>query len=394
VTGRGWAILAASLVSIGAGRILGLEDLFLVGVGLLVVLGIAMVFVRAVTPAVGATRRVLPARVHAGSSCRVELALVNRARRRSPVLTVRDPFDRGSRSARFLVAPLAPGESARAAYRIPTDQRGVFDLGPLEVRLTDPFGLAKSTSEAAPRTQLTVYPRIDRVVAPPSGHGDDPLAGAVHPRPLVGAGSDFYALRPYVRGDDLRKVHWLSSAKAGELLLRQEEMPWQARSTLVLDTRIQTSPPAAFEVLVSAAASVVAAAAGNDGLVRLMTTAGYVSRSAGGTSHGEAILEHLAGVQPGEGQWGATFRTLRRAPGGGALVAFTTALSSDADFEALSALRGSFGSLTLVVVERASTPRLPSGIQIVRVGARHPFAASWNSVVGTGEGSIRSRARR
>jgi uncharacterized protein (DUF58 family) len=131
VTARGWAAAAASVICIFAGRLLGLEDLYLVGAGLVLAIAFAAIYLRAVKPQVSATRRVLPARVHAGASSRVELALINRAQRRSPLLLVRDPFDAGARWARFLVAPLAPGELARAAYRLPTEQRGVFDLGPL-----------------------------------------------------------------------------------------------------------------------------------------------------------------------------------------------------------------------------------------------------------------------
>ncbi|MHB8465772.1 MAG: DUF58 domain-containing protein [Acidimicrobiales bacterium] len=376
MTGRGWAILAAAAVCTTAGRVLGLEDLFLIGAGLLVMLGLASIYVRVIRTDVTATRRLLPARVHAGSSSRVELTLTNRARRRSPVLTVRDPFDRGTRSARFLVAPLAPGEVAKAAYRVPTDQRGVFDLGPLDVSLTDPFGLAASITEAAPQTRLTVYPRIDQIRPPPLGHGDDPLAGADHPRALTGGGSDFYALRPYVRGDDLRKVHWPSTAKAGDLMLRQDEMPWQARSTLLLDTRRQTCPPPAFELLVSAAASVVVAVAAHGGLLRLFTTGGYDSRWEGGTSKAEGILEHLAGVGLAAGSWTSQLGAIRRAPGGGALVAFTTAMAADSDLRALAALRGRFATITLVLVGATGAWRTP-GVNVVEIRPERPFSAAW-----------------
>ena len=367
-------MLAAAVVSIAAGRILGLEDVFLVGAGLVVALIIAAAYVHLVRADVTATRRLRPARVHAGSASRVELTLTNRARRRSPVLSVRDPFDNGARSARFLVAPLAPGEIGRAAYRVPTDQRGVFDLGPLEVTLSDPFGLAVAVTEAAPMTRLTVYPHIDDVPPPPMGHGDDPLAGADHPRAFSGAGSDFYALRPYVRGDDLRKVHWPSTAKAGDLMLRQDEMPWQARATLVLDSRPDVCTPAAFELLVSAAASVAVAVARHGGLLRLVTTTGFDSRWEGGVSKSETILEHLAAVHVGEGSWPARLAAVARAPGGGALVAFTTGLASDDDLRAVGALRNRFSTVTIVTV---SNGRSAPGVNLVEITPDRPFVQAW-----------------
>jgi len=399
LTGRGWAILAAAIVSLGAGWVLGLKDLFLVGCGLVVVLIVARLYLAMVTPDVAASRRVLPARVHAGGSSRVELSLVNRSRRRSPILSVRDPFDDGSRWARFLVAPLEPGEVARAAYRLPTDQRGVFDLGPLQVSVTDPFGLVGTTFIAAPLTRLTVFPHIDQVAPPPSSHGDDPLAGADHPRGLTGTGEDFYALRPYVRGDDLRKVHWPSSAKADDLMLRQDEMPWQSRSIVVLDTRAAVCPPPALEILVSAAASLVVAAGRHDGLQRLLSTAGFDSRSTGGAGHMEAILEHLASVrQSGEGLV-PLLGTLRRGAAGGALVVLTTTLAPTSDLEAVASLRGRFASVTLVVVEGSAwgdpaPPRpLPGAVHPVRVSAEVSFAAAWSAVMGPAGGIASGQGR-
>jgi len=388
MTGRGWALLAAAVVSMATGRILGLEDVFVIGAGMLLALAFGAAYVELVRPRLIATRRVLPARVHAGSSSRVELSLVNLSPRRSPVLAVRDPFDRGTRWARFLVAPLAPGEMGRAAYRLPTDQRGVFDLGPLEVALTDPFGLVAAVVEAAPRTRLTVYPRIDAVAPPPSSHGDDPLAGADHPRALTGGGEDFYALRPYVRGDDLRRVHWPSTAKTDELMIRQDEMPWQSRSTLLLDNRLSVAPAWAFEVLVSAAASLTVASARHDGLQRLLTATGYDSGSAGGQGHVETILEHLAGVRTGLAELLPVLGNLRRSRSGGALVILTTALAGNADFEAMAALHNRFSCVMLVLVEasawgEAAPPRaVPARLRVVRVAAGHPFAAAWSAAVG------------
>jgi uncharacterized protein (DUF58 family) len=386
--------MAAATVSVIAGRLLGLEDLFLVGAGLFLLLGLAAIYVRIVKPNVVAARRVLPARVHAGASSRVELSLVNRSAQRSPLLSVRDPFDQGARWARFLVAPLLPGELARAAYRLPTEQRGVFNLGPLGVSLTDPFGLVMTTVEAAPLTRLTVYPRIDVIAPPPSSHGDDPLAGADHPRAFTGGGEDFYALRPYVRGDDLRRVHWASTAKTGELMLRQDEMPWQSRSTILLDTRTYTCPPPALEILVSAAASLVVAAARHDALQRLITTAGYNSRTSGGSSHVDTILEQLAGVRATPGQLVPALGSIRRSQTGGALVVLMTSLAARTDLDAIATMRSHFASVTLVLVEPsawgAAAPPAgrPRGIDVIAVTGARPFAAAWSAAMGPARNTI------
>jgi uncharacterized protein (DUF58 family) len=236
-----------------------------------------------------------------------------------------------------------------------------------------------------------VFPRIDHIGPPPSSNGDDPLAGADHPRALTGGGEDFYALRPYVRGDDLRKVHWPSTAKTDELMLRQDEMPWQARSTMLVDVRPSACPPPALELVVSAAASIVVAAARHDGLQRMLTTAGFDSRAGAGGPHTETILEHLAGVRATSGSIVGAIGSLRRNQGGGALVMITTSLASPADLQAIAGLRSRYGNVTLVVFDQTAWTGTPAagapthfarGIRIIRVGHERSFAEAWDGLVG------------
>ena len=398
LTARGWAMLASAAVAVLAGRVLGIVDLFIVGAGLVVCVAVAVTYVMSVRPIVSASRLVRPPRVHAEGSSRVELALINQARRRSPVLGVRDPFDGGARWAKFQVAPLAPGELARAAYRLPTDQRGVFDLGPLSVRVSDPFGIAARHTFAAPATRLTVYPRVDAIAAMPTSQGDDPLAGQEHPHALAGPGGDFYTLRPYVRGDDLRRVHWPSTARTDELMIRQDELPWQGRATIVVDTRAATTTPEAFELVLSAAASIVTACWQRRSLLRLVTTAGFDSGFAAGNAHVDTIFEHLAAADTDAGHLRATLASLRRGTGGGALAVVTTALAPIADLQAVAALQSRFGTAALVVFERSSwapaAPPLPEravpiGTHLVRASATVPFAAAWAATFGPAPAELR-----
>jgi len=211
------------------------------------------------------------------------------------VLDARDPFDHGRRSARFLIAPLGPQERARAAYRLPTERRGVFDLGPLELRLSDPFGLASTALEAAAATKLTVYPRVDPIEPLPHTVGLDPHAGSHRATNLSQLGEEFFALRPYEVGDDLRRVHWRSTARTGELMLRQDEMPWESRSTILLDTRPSTHQGESFERAVEIAASLATAMCRGRRQVRFVTTGGVEIRSSGVDRYAQ-IMEYLAGA--------------------------------------------------------------------------------------------------
>jgi uncharacterized protein (DUF58 family) len=156
LTRRGWLLALGSVVLSALGRLLGLDELFALAAAAITLAAAALLYVRITRFQLEATRELRPPRVHAGTASRVELSVRNLASRRSPVLAARDPFDGGRRWARLLLAPLAPGETARAAYRLPTDRRGIFDLGPLQLQLHDPFGLAQTSADGAPATKLTV----------------------------------------------------------------------------------------------------------------------------------------------------------------------------------------------------------------------------------------------
>jgi len=386
-----------------AGRLLGLVELYLLAVVCAALVAGAAIYVRLRTVVVHVERTLHPPRVYAGSGSRVELLLRNRGRR-TPVLSVRDPFHRGWRWARFLVPPLAAGATTRAAYRLPTDHRGIFDIGPLEVILNDPFGLCSARFATAGVTQLTVYPRIDRVGALPTAQGQDPHSGTQRPRALLGSGEDFYALRQYEIGDDLRRVHWPSTARLDELMIRQDEMPWQTRVTILLDVRQSIHTEQSIELAVSAAASIHDASRRKQSLIRLVSTDGTDSGFAAGSAHDEAILEHLAMVEPSrDDRLAGVAATLRRAGNGGSLAIVTTDRISKVDLEAIARLRGRYGTLVLVVVERSAwdanapapaTLDTPAVSTLVRVRRNEPFGVAWDRAFTSSTGRPTSGVRR
>jgi uncharacterized protein (DUF58 family) len=391
LTRRGWALAASSIAFFLAGWLFALEELTILGVCVLVLCFGAAAFVSLRPVEVRTQRNLHPPRVHAGSSSRVDLEVRNTGARRTPVLSVRDPFDRGWRWARFLVPPLAAKASSRAAYRLPTEERGVFDVGPLEVTLSDPFGLATSRFTSVGVTQLTVYPRIDLISPMPTAQGHDPHSSAHHPRALLGSGEDFYALRPYEVGDDLRRVHWASSARFDDLMIRQDEMPWQTRSTILLDIRSRVHTAASLEIAVSAAASIHAASHRSYSLVRLLSTDGTDSGFGTGHTHAEAVLEHLATLHASrEDHFAGVAASLRRAGNGGSLAIVTTDRSTSADLEAMARLRTRYGTIVLVLIDRSASvpgapttplPPLPTVSALVRVTSSSPFAEAWDQAV-------------
>ena len=324
LTRQGALVTAVSIGLIISGRLFGIFELFLMGAGGAALVAGAATSVGLTRLHLDVDRRLRPARIHAGNAATVELRVRNRGRRRTPLLQLRDAVDGIGRTASVVLAPLAPDQTVAAAYSLPGERRGVLRVGPLEVRITDPFGLAALSTPGAPVTDLTVWPAVDQVLALPQTSGDHTDVAADHPSSLSATGDDFYALRPYADGDDLRRVHWRASAKRDDLVVRQDEQLLQGRATMVLDTRTGAYEGDSFERAVSAAASVVVACAQRGFLVRLVTTAGYDSGFGSGGDHVGTVLEHLAVVKVCDlGHLGTLTGSLVRSHGRGALAVLT-----------------------------------------------------------------------
>lgn len=387
LTRQGWLVGLGAIALVVMGRMLGLVELFALGVVAAALLVGSALLVASARLELEVGRAVHPARVHVGTSSRVDLTVRNTRATSTPVLRLRDPVS-GTRGADLLVPPLGRGERTVAAYRLPTDRRGLVQIGPLDVVVGDPFGLTSLATVAAPTVALTVYPHIDRIDPLPYTTGHDPLAGARQPNSLGRTGEDFYALRPYVVGDDLRRIHWPSSARHDELLVRQNELPWQGRTTVLLDVRKAAHAGDSLEVAVSAAASIVAATARRNDLIRLVTTSGTDSDFAPGSDHVEAIMEHLAVVPASPtGSLRRTIDMLARRSTGGALVVLVAEVPAD-DLRAAVHLRTRYGSLTIVHIDRSAwDPGAATGpapeVPALRVTRDTPFAVAWDAYVRT-----------
>lgn len=292
LTRSGVSAVAAAAALFAAARVFGLVELFVMGVAVAgLVVGTAL-WVRFRSVDIEVRRTIRPRRIHAGDPSTVDVGLHNRIRT-SPVLRVHDPVT-GTRGARLTLAPLHPRATTSAAYRLPTGRRGLIGIGPMTVMVTDPFGLWVATVPAAGAEEVTVLPAVDDIPPMARTTGPDPDAGT-HRGSIGRRGDDFAALRSYVVGDDLRRVHWPSSARTeDDLLVRQDDVPWHGRVCVVLDLRRHVHDAVVLERAVSAAASVVRAHVRRGDHVRLVTTGGHDSGYGAGAVHLDRILDHLA----------------------------------------------------------------------------------------------------
>ena len=219
------------------------------------------------------SRAVTPARLHVGSTSSVTLSLSNRRFIPTPVAQITDEVD-GTPRADAHVPPLTKGKVTRASYRVPAEVRGRIALGPMRTRVTDPFALASVLRTSAPDAAVLVLPAYDEVSAPPQPSGRVASKADRSPGRIGAHGDEFSSLRDYVVGDDLRKVHWPSTARSGELVVRSEHVPEHGDSMVMLDVRAAVAKPETFERMVSAATSLVIACFRRGDTVRFKTTAG------------------------------------------------------------------------------------------------------------------------
>jgi uncharacterized protein (DUF58 family) len=230
----------------------------------------------------------------------------------------------------------------------------------------------------APRLDLTVFPHVEVISAPKGGGERDPHGSTVQ-NTLSRQGDEFYGLREYVVGDDLRHVHWASSARFGDLMIRQDETPWQDRSTVLLDVRRSAHTEETFEAAVSAAASIVTAAGIARHFVRFLSTSGVDSGFGAGEAHGEAILEHLAVVETWSlGTLREVLVGLRRGPRGGAMVG-VLGRGGAHEIELLASLTRGFRRVYVLAPDVAGSERSAHRIAIVRYD-NNGIGTAWESV--------------
>ncbi|MEU3981861.1 DUF58 domain-containing protein [Streptomyces sp. NPDC026672] len=278
LTTRGRSFFAAGIAAAICAYVLGQSDLLRVGLLLAVLPLICAAVLHRTRYRVAAGRRLSPSRVPATGEARVHLRMDNVSRLPTGLLMLQDrvPYVLGPRP-RFVLDRVEPGGRREVSYRVRSDLRGRYPLGPLQLRLTDPFGMCELTRSFSTHDTLTVVPRVEplppvRLSGEAKGYGDG------RQRSLALAGEDDVIPRGYRHGDDLRRVHWRSTARYGELMVRREEQPQRARCTVLLDTRgiafAGAGPESAFEWAVSGAASALVHMLERGYSVRLLTDTG------------------------------------------------------------------------------------------------------------------------
>lgn len=292
--------------------VFGLESLNAVVVSAVVALGIGGLWIHRVdAPTV---ERFAPQPGHAGNQRLVRFQLRADG---SPRATIVDQLPPGveavaedNRLRRVL-------DGRTIGYSVIPEERGIHQLGPLEVEITDPFGLVATRYELDATTELVTYPRVYELGGL-SGIRISDIGGSLRER------NEFDRVREYERGDPLRDIHWRSTAKHPEDLIVKEFI---ARTDANRTRILAECEQGGADAMAMAAAS-VAITLMNDGIDVGLTVADETIAVESGQNHRARILETLASTEGGYPTDQGTAGTIRVHAGGNGDVTVTIGTNS------------------------------------------------------------------
>ena len=259
LTVRGRMFLVAGLVVLIVAMAASQRDVMRIGLLLAVLPVIAVILVTRARLRMSCERSVEPAQVPLGSPMKGTIVLSQEGRLPAGILLLEDavPRELGNRP-RFLVDRADLRWRRVVEYPLLGRVRGRFTTGPLTVRTSDPFGLVSLDRQFVATTEVMVTPRVVPLPAIRTiGGGGN--TGEARPHRIGVVGQDDALVREYRQGDDVRRIHWRSTARWGELMVRREEQAWDPSASLVLDSRAEAHAgrgmQSSLEWAISAAAS-------------------------------------------------------------------------------------------------------------------------------------------
>jgi uncharacterized protein (DUF58 family) len=269
LTLRARCFLGAGIVAVVCGIQMGQSDFVRIGLVALAAPVLAWLLVRTGERRLTVRRNL--------DSLRVEASVTNLGRRTPPMLLEEGlPAALGTQR-RFVVEALPSQATTTLRYLVRTRHRGRHEIGPARLHAHDPLGMVDLVQPLEGTQTLLVTPRTEALPAIAlSGRWGG--AGENRARELLGGGSPDVTIRDYRRGDDLRRIHWPSSARNDTLMVRREEQEWQLRCTLLLDDRRSShrgrGRASTLELAVSAAASILRHLTARGYEVHLVTSEG------------------------------------------------------------------------------------------------------------------------
>ncbi|WP_234659257.1 DUF58 domain-containing protein [Agromyces marinus] len=353
----GWLVLAASGVSFALAWALGWIELAFVGATLAAAMLIAIPFV------FGPLRyrvgiELQPRRVIAGERALGRLVVHNAGDAASVPSQLELPVGQGL--AEFVIPTIAAGAEHEELFAVPTQRRAVIVAGPATSVRGDQLGLLRREVRWTEPVDLFVHPVTARLKPSAAGLVRD-LEGEVT-KTITDNDISFHALRAYEPGDALRNVHWRTSARTGQLMVRQYEETRRSQLLLVQATTAEHyASDDEFELAVSMLASL-----GVQVIRDATQLEAATDRLRLGTATPTALLDDTCRIAPreqGPGRIRDVVReAARRAAAPSVVIVIGGSLAPLAEFRAVETV---FGSDTQILAFRAE---LGAPSRITRVG--------------------------
>ncbi|HLT60170.1 MAG TPA: DUF58 domain-containing protein, partial [Microlunatus sp.] len=349
LTGRGRIFAVVGLIVTLVGMVSDQRDIMRLGLLLLVLPILAAILVARTRLRLSCERSVEPAQVPLGSPMRGRIVLGQQGRLPIGILMLEDavPRELGNRP-RFLIDKATLNWRREVEYPLLGRVRGRFRTGPLMVRTTDPFGLVRMDRQFVATSEVMVTPEIVPL-APLRASGGVGSTGEAQPHRIGVVGADDALIREYRQGDDVRRVHWRSTARRDELMVRREEQAWDPSASILLDSRDSAHAGRgmhnSIEWAISAAGSVATHFLESGFSVEIFDAGGPLHISGSMGQHSSAsrqlVIERLTDLRP------RSTRTLHyavesaNADRPGQLIVAILGRTTPADAEVLVRVRGS-----------------------------------------------------
>ena len=395
VTGLTSTGLALATLAVGAwllGYWVGGRPLYMLAYGALLVLGGSWAYGRRPLPVEG-TREQSRGRLQEGETIDVDVALTAGRRLSTIVLEEIVPPELGV-NAQVPVPSLEAGDSVGHGYQLTLARRGSYTLGPLVARWGDPFGLTERELVLADPFEVLVHPRVESVQDRPLTRlWEDPPFRPPVSRPWP-SGMEFYGMRQYVPGDDVRRVVWRAFARTGQLLVRESEQGITDKMTMVLDTGREHHSPGdfseSFETGIRVAASLGSHHFREGYEVILEGNSEKIIGPLRGGSAKMSLLDELARLQLESAKLpDALSRAARTSSRGRHVVVITPYLEDDAIAHIrLMIERGSSVLVCALVWDELAVSSMSSaaamGARVVEIRPHLPLAVAFRHLVGAG----------
>jgi uncharacterized protein (DUF58 family) len=330
VTSLGWTVLGVGLAAWVLGWRLGWKELLLIAATCLIVLVLSTVFLLG-RASLRVEVELEPRRVVVGKPAAGRVTITNASRRRLLPLRVEVPV--GAGTATFAVPSLGGRDQHEEIFVVPTHRRAVIPVGPASSVRGDPLGLLRRQVAWTEMLELIVHPRVVALESLGAGLLRDlegRTTGDISMSDLA-----FHALRDYVPGDDVRYVHWRTSARIGKLMVRQFVDTRRSHLTVVVDGSPDSYGDDEFEDAISVAASLVIRVTRDE---QEATVIGAGANASGKTA--QRLMDALARTELSDVDSDLSTlagRARRSAPGTSVAILISGSRPSFADFRAAAA---------------------------------------------------------